>query len=171
MAGEKTMRELDCGVIVNTHGVRGEVKIKCECDVSLLAGLTSVYIGGIKCEIEQCREHKGMALVKLAGVDTIEQAMALKNRRVTADKDDIALPEGHYFYDEIYGFEVYDRRVGRVVGTLRQMREAPAGMLYIIEGERREFLVPAVDAFKRGVDFDARRVEIETIWGMLPDED
>ncbi|MBO5973924.1 MAG: hypothetical protein J6Q16_04455, partial [Clostridia bacterium] len=72
---------------------------------------------------------------------------------------------------DLYGFDVFDRRVQRVIGKLREVRESTASMLYIIESEGREILVPDVPAFSRGYDLEKQTVEIETIEGMLPDED
>ena len=163
-------KQVDCGVVVNTHGIRGEVKIKSFLDDGAFEGLKQVYIGGLPYSLLSTRGHKGFVLAFLEGVDSVDKAMALKNQDIKADRDSFALPEGHYFYGDIYGFEVYDHRTRRPVGRLAEVRESPAGMLYVIEDVGRTFMVPAVEAFKRGVFFDRKTLEIETIYGMLPDE-
>ena len=97
--------------------------------------------------------------------------MSLKGKTVIADRKDIDMPRGHVFYSDLYGFEVYDRRTEKIIGTLREVRESTASMLYIIDSEKGEILVPDVPAFSRGYDVKKKIIEIETIEGMLPDED
>jgi len=162
---------IDCGTITGTHGIRGELKLHCLLDDEMVQGLKTLLIGGTAYTLTAARPHKRMWLITLEGITTVEGAMALRGNAVACRRDDLPLPEGHYFYSDIYGFTVFDRRVNGAVGTLKEVQESPAGMLYIVEGEDgKAFIIPAVDAFKRGVDFDARRVDIETIPGMLPHE-
>ena len=72
---------LECGRIINTHGVRGELKVEPWCDSPDLFGqLTRLYVGGQPYQLETARPHKSFMLCKLAGIDSLEQAMALKNQ-------------------------------------------------------------------------------------------
>ena len=162
---------IECGKVVNTHGIAGEVKIENYCDEGFFKRISAVTIGGEKYGVLSSRTHKGFVLARLEGITTVEDAMRLKGKTVTADRKDIDMPRGHVFYSDLYGFEVYDRRVGRVIGKLREVRESTASMLYIIEAGDKEILVPDVPAFSRGYDLKKKTVEIETIEGMLPDED
>lgn len=165
------MNILDCGTVAGTHGVRGEIKINSLLDNGMLETIKTLYIGGQPYRLISARPHKSHVLAVLEGVDTVEKAMALKSKPVTCDRDTMNLPQGHFFYRDIYGFEVFDLRTGQIIGTLHQVREAPAGMLYVIRSGDDELYIPAVDAFKRGIDFEAKRVSVETIRGMLPNED
>ena len=161
---------IDCGTITGTHGIRGELKLACLLDDGMVRGLEALLIGGVPYTLTAARPHKRMWLITLEGVTTVEAAMALRGKAVTCRRSDLPLPEGHYFYSDIYGFDVFDRRVGQSIGTLKEVQESPAGMLYIVAHEDKTFIIPAVGAFKRGVDFGARRIEVETIAGMLPHE-
>ena len=161
---------IDCGYITGTHGILGEVKLHCILDEDMLPELGTLYVGGTPYAVVAARPHKRQWLVKLEGVSTVEAAMALKGKTAACRRADLPLPEGHYFYSDIYGFEVYDHRVGQVVGTLSEVRELPASMVYVVETADTLFMIPAVEAFKRGVDFEAKRVAVETIEGMLHDE-
>lgn len=165
------MKPIECGKIVNTHGIAGEVKIQNYCDEGFFKRISAVTIGSEKYKIISSRSHKGFVLAKLEGINTVEAAMRLKEKTVIADRKDIDMPRGHVFYSDLYGFDVFDRRTQKVVGKLREVRESPASMIYIIEGEKGEILVPDVPAFSRGYDLKKQTVEIETIKGMLPDED
>lgn len=165
------MKPVECGKIVNTHGIAGEVKIENYCDDGFFKRIAAVTVGTEKYKILSSRTHKGFVLAKLEGVNTVEAAMSLKGKTVIADRKDIDMPRGHVFYSDLYGFEVYDRRTEKIIGTLREVRESTASMLYIIDSEKGEILVPDVPAFSRGYDVKKRIIEIETIEGMLPDED
>ena len=165
------MKPVECGKIVNTHGIAGEVKIENYCDEGFFKRISAVTVGTEKYKILSSRTHKGFVLARLEGINTVEAAMCLKGKTVTAERKDIDMPRGHVFYSDLYGFDVYDRRVQRVIGKLREVRESTASMLYIIDSEKGEILVPDVPAFSRGYDLKKQTVEIETIEGMLPDED
>ncbi|MBQ2866087.1 MAG: 16S rRNA processing protein RimM [Clostridia bacterium] len=162
---------IECGRIVNTHGIAGEVKIENYCDEGFYKRISRITAGSESFEVLSSRTHKGFVLARLEGVNTVEDAMRLKGKTVFANREDIDMPRGHVFYSDLYGFDVYDRRVQRVIGKLKEVRESTASMLYIIESEGKEILVPDVPAFSRGYDLRKQTVEIETIEGMLPDED
>lgn len=163
---------IECGKIINTHGIAGEVKIDNYCDEGFFKHISRITAGTETFEVLSSRTHKGFVLAKLEGITTVEDAMRLKGKTVFADRKDINMPRGHVFYSDLYGFEVYDRRVQRVIGKLREVRESTASMLYIIDNDDgKEILVPDVPAFSRGYDLKKQVVEIETIEGMLPDED
>lgn len=164
------MKELDCGRIVNTHGVRGEVKVDCYCDFDILAGLKTVLVDGVPYRLLSCRCHKNFVLAVLEGVTSVEQAQALKGKALTVDRAEVTLPEGRFFYSDLFGFSVFDLRKSAVLGTLSAVRESPAAMLYVVDCDGAEVLIPAVPAFDRGVDWDARMLRVETIEGMLPHE-
>jgi 16S rRNA processing protein RimM len=164
------MDEVPCGAIIGAHGVRGEVKIRSLLDDGALEALPRVTIAGREYPVLGGRTHKSMTLLRLGGVDTLEAAMALRGQAVSCRRDDLRLPEGGYLYGDLYGFEVYDLRLGRAIGVLESVQEGPAGMIYVVEDVGATFLIPAVDAFQRGVDFAEKRLTVETIPGMLPHE-
>ena len=71
---------------------------------------------------------------------------------------------------DVIGFSVYDTRTEQIIGTLEEVRPSPASDLYCIATPRGQVLIPAVPAFVHRVDFENRRLELNTIPGMLPDE-
>lgn len=162
---------IELGKIINTHGVRGELKLEPWCEAAdVFSLLKEVTVGQHVCAVERFRMHKNHVLLVLAGIDTIEKAEALRGSVVTAPREAIDLPEDGYFYSDLFGFAVFDSRTQRVIGTLRDVSELPQGEIYVIESERGEILVPAVEAFEEGVDWEGRRLLLRTIEGMLPDE-
>ena len=94
-----------------------------------------------------------MAFAKVLGLDT---------RRVQFTSDTVP--------SDIIGFSVYDTRTEQIIGTLEEVRPSPASDLYCIATPRGQVLIPAVPAFVHRVDFENRRLELNTIPGMRPDE-
>ena len=85
---------LEIGKIINTHGVRGEVKLEPWADSpAQLKDLRHMHSGDRCYDVEQCRVHGRFLIVKLAGVDTVEAAMALKGRVLTADRAELFVYE------------------------------------------------------------------------------
>ena len=76
---------LEAGKIVNTHGVRGEVRIQPWADdAAFLLGFRTFYIDGAPVHVAHSRVHKGMLVVKFQGVDDVNAAMTLKNARCSS---------------------------------------------------------------------------------------
>ena len=98
---------LEAGKIVNTHGVRGEVRIQpWEDDAAFLLGFRTFYIDGAPVPVAHSRVHKGMLVVKFQGVDDVNAAMTLKNRVVSIARADVTLPDGQYFQQDLLGIAV-----------------------------------------------------------------
>ena len=92
------------GKIINTHGIRGELKVDVYCDDFVADQIDEVFIDGAKHEIVSVRYHKGFALVTLKDISDLNQAMALKNKLMMFDKACVELPEGEYFIADLIGF-------------------------------------------------------------------
>ena len=155
---------IETGIIVNTHGVRGEVKIQPWADSpAVVAGLKTLYVGGKAVSVLRARVHKGMVIAALDGVDTMDAAEALKNVTVSAARADIALPDGKYFIADLVGKKAVDCESGDVLGTVTGIIDLPSGSVAEITGER-EILVPVRPEFI--VAHDGETVKIRLIEGM-----
>lgn len=161
---------VECGKIINTHGVRGEVKAEVYCDPALFSQLKTLTVGGKPFTLLSRRQHGAFLLLTLAGVETVEQAMLLKGKSITVPRTSLRLKKGEYLYQDLYGFSVLDLRTDTVIGTLAEVLERPASMLYRVETDAGEVLIPAVPPFHQGVDFEGRVLRVRTIEGMLPHE-
>ena len=158
-------RFIEAGEIVNTHGVRGEVKILPWTDsAEFLAAFRTLYIDGRPVKVRSSRVHKQTVLTSLEGVEDVNAAMRLKGRRVFIDRADAKLPEGGYFIQDIIGAEVVTED-GESIGKLAEVMDAPASMIYVVRGER-ERLIPAVPEFILKTDADAGIITVRLIEGM-----
>jgi 16S rRNA processing protein RimM len=159
---------LECGEIVNTHGLNGELKIVPWCDSpEFLAGLKRVFISGnalVEYKIERSAVSGRNVLLKLAGVSSVQAAMALKGKILLLDRADVPLEEGEYFIRDAIGLPVFDES-GASLGTLTDILERPANEVFVIGGER-EILVPNVAEFVKDVDISNRRIIVRLIEGM-----
>ncbi len=144
---------LEAGKIVNTHGVKGDLKVECRCDdQAVFASLQTLYLkSGGEYRPYRCTKNqpmKNMMLVHLESVDTMEAAILLKNRSLYADRDDFDLPEGSYFIADLLGTPVYNEHTGEQYGKLTDVVNHGASDIYeITRPDGSKALVPAVPAF------------------------
>jgi len=156
---------LEAGQIVNTHGVRGEVKIAPWTDsADFLRAIPTLYLGGVPYQVESARVHKDMLIAKLSGVDTVEAAEALRNKVLSFRRADAALPEGTFFLADIIGLPVIDE-AGAPLGKLIEVLTATAQRVYVVRGER-EIMIPAVPAFILETNVDGGYIKVRLIEGM-----
>jgi len=159
-------RFLEAGRIVNTHGVRGEVKIEPWCDSAKdFCRLKRIFIDGREIKMTSARVHREMVIAALEGADDIDAAVRLKNKVVSLDRADMPLPEGRHFVSDLIGLDAIDDKTGEKLGVVSDVLSLPAGQIYEIRGER-EILVPAVPEFVAAVDPEAGNVRFRLIDGM-----
>ena len=159
------MKLMQGGKIVNTHGIRGEVKIQSWCDsAEFLCEFDLYYIDGNPVKVLAARPHKGCVLAKLEGISDINAAMCLKNKVIYVDRSDLSLPEGRYFISDLLGLSVVTED-GKELGTIKDVLNLPANDVYVIRGER-EYMIPVVREFVLNVDLDAQKVTVRLIPGM-----
>ena len=156
---------IETGKIVNTHGIRGELRIECWADSpEILKKLPALYIDEKPYKIIGAREHKSMLLVQFEGISDINAAMALKNRVVWLDRGDLTLPDGAFFLQDIMDVAVVDE-TGAELGKLVDIIQGAASNVYVVRGER-EILIPAVPEFILKTDLDANLITVRLIEGM-----
>ena len=159
-------RLLEAGKIVNTHGVRGEVRIHPWADSpDFLAGFKHLYIDGAPVEVLSARVHKRFVIAALSGVSDIDGAIRLKNKTVFIDRGDVLLEEGRHYVTDLIGLSAIDAETGQGLGMVADVLSLPANNVYVIRGER-EILVPAVADFIIETNIDAGYIKLRLIEGM-----
>ena len=158
---------LEAGRIVNTHGIRGEVRIQPWADsAAFLQGFDTLYIDDVPVRLLASRVHKHMLIATLEGVTDINAAIAMKNKLVYINRDDVALEPGQFFIQDILGLPVLDE-AGVQFGTLKEILPRPGGDVYVIAREDgTEHLVPDVPAFLLEKNLDEGFVRVRLIEGM-----
>ncbi len=160
------LQYLQAGEIVNVHGIRGEVKILPWVDSpEFLCEFSRVRINGKEYKVDLCRVQKTCNLMKLQGVDTVEDAQLLRGKTVEVYRDDA--PADLIFADELIDVEVYAD--GEQIGKITDVLDYPGNKVYVVRG-KREYMIPAVKAFVLSTDLDANRMDVRLIEGMATDE-
>ena len=157
---------LQAGQIVSSHGVRGEFKVLPWADgPEFLLDFTRVRIDGTTYKVESCRVQKTCNLVKLAGIDTMEHAQALRGKTVEIYRQDA--PKELIFAAELIDMEVYadDAHIGNITEVL----DYPGNKVYVVKGEHM-YMIPAVKAFVISTDLEQNRMQVKLIEGMRTDE-
>ena len=163
---------LECGKIINTHGVRGRVKIASYCDsIDELSALTRVFIeknGGYEeRSLSACAPCRGGITAALGGCDTLEDAERLRNVTLYADRDDFELGEDRVFIADLLGLDVVDADSGRLYGRLVDVSHPGASDIYdILTPDGEHVLLPAVPEFVVDADPDSN-IKIRPIEGFF----
>ena len=156
---------LECGKIVNTHGIKGEVKIIPWADsAEFLCDLDTLYIDGKPMAVRNARPHKGNAIVLLEGVDDMNAAMLLKNKVVCLHRDDVELDEDAFFLADIIGLDVIDEN-GVKLGVLDDILSPSLQDVYVVKGER-EIMIPVVPEFILETNVEEGYIKVRLIEGM-----
>lgn len=165
---------LEAGRIVRTHGVRGELCFEPWADSpEFLADIRTFYLdreGKQPVECLAAREHKGRLLLRLRGVDSIEQGDALRGRVLYLDRNAVQLEEGRFFLQDLLGCSVVDGVTGQVYGVLEEILNTPANDVYRVKNGEREFLFPAVEHMIKRTDPEAGVIEVLPIPGIFDSE-
>lgn len=160
---------IETGKIVNIHGIRGEIKIQPWADdPAVFETFDELEIKGKLYPIEQARVHKNMVLVKLKGVDTVEQAELLRNKVVSVDRDCFDLPEGFYFIEDLIGLSVINADDGTVYGKLTDVMQTGANDVYEVTAEGgKQYYIPAIKDCVISTDLTEQRMSIRPLEGLF----
>lgn len=164
------MEYIQVGKIVNTHGIRGDVKVlPLTDDTKRFEELKSVFIGDdkLKLEISKVGYAKGNVILKFKNYDNINDVEKFKNTTVWIDeKDKVKLPQYSYFIHDIVGLEVY-LSDGTHLGKVKDVLQPGANDVYIVKGEGKEYLIPAIKDVVKEVNIDENKIIIEPLEGLL----
>ena len=126
--------------------------------------------GSEKLQVVSSRVHKSLLLLKLEGIDTVEEADALRGRILYLDRADVKLPKGRYFVQDMIGLTVMDADTGKRYGSLTEVMPTGANDVYQVTGEDKvNYLVPAIPDVIVDVDIDGGTLKIRPIRGIFDD--
>ncbi len=158
-------RFIEAGRITNTHGVSGDLKIEVWLDSpDFLKRCKRVFIDGKEYRFLAARQQNRFLIVSFEQIADVSSAMPLKGKKVYIDRNDAPLKKGEFFLQDIIGIRVVDQN-GEEVGVLREIFEAPASVVYVVQGES-EHLIPAVPEFIVSTDPENGVLTVKMIEGM-----
>lgn len=166
---------LKVGRILNTHGIKGEVKVECLCDSAEdFFGIEKVFlnINENPCEISYMRVHKNYILIKFEGIDTRTQAETLKCKYIYAYKSDIPLKKDHYFIEDLINCEIFDFDSGKKYGVLKDVWNSGASDIYtVLGGDGKEYYLPIIPGTIKEIDVKSNKISVCPLKGVFNDED
>lgn len=164
---------LEAGQIVGTHGVRGELKIQPWCDsAQFLCGFSVLYLdaaGRSPLKVQKLRPHKNIVLGVFDGINSVEQANALRGKTVYIDRADAALSEGTWFVQDLIGCKVIDIDTGAEYGTLSEVIPgAHANDIWTVtDAAGKDILVPAIPSVVLETDVESGVIRIRPLQGLF----
>lgn len=166
---------LKIGKIVGSHGIKGMVRIECWCDSpEFLCKFKRLFTSeseDMVLKVEKAVPHKNIALVKIKGIDTIEQAEEKRGQVLYIFRDDAKLSKGRYFIEEILGCKVYDAVSEEPYGEIVDVSATGANDIWHIKKDGKEYLFPSVPNFVDTVDIIDEKIYINPPKGIFDDED
>lgn len=153
------------GDLVNTHGIKGEVRIISDFkykDIIFKKG-NYLYIGNDKLEVNSYRKHKNYDMVTFTNINDINDVLKYKGKSVYINEEEYVFPG--ILPEKLIGYEVYS---DKKLGVVKEILITPAHEILVVENERGTFQVPYVDAFIR--EIKDKKIYINLIEGLLNED-
>ena len=163
------MEKIKIGKIVNTVGLKGEVKVYNYSDsIEIYETIESIYVEDRPTVIENVRAQKNMVILKLEGADDRNAAEALRGRELYITEDDLPeLPEGQYYVRDLIEMSVIEKDE-KLLGHVTDVLQNTAQDIFEVERENgNKLLIPKVDQFVLDIDTEKREITVKLIEGML----
>ncbi len=163
---------LETGQIVSTHGVKGEVRFNPWCDSpEFMKRFKTLYFdaeGKKAVNVVSCRPHGNIVILKLEGIDTVEEAQKLRNKTLYMNRKDAKLPKGDWFIQDLIGCTVYDTDNSDIIyGELTDVAQTGANDIWYIEKNGKEYIIPAIKDVVINVDVEDSAVFIRPLRGIF----
>ena len=164
---------LELGQIVNTFGIKGQVKVMpFTDDIKKFDKLKEIYIEKkheLKLfQIEKVNYSKNMVILKLKGIETPEEAESLRNSYLKIDRKDAKkLPEGTYYIADLIGLDVYTDE-NELLGKVDYIYNTGSNDIYVVKDEQgKEILLPAIKDVLKQVDLENGKIIVHIIEGLI----
>ena len=162
------MKYVLIGRLVNTHGLKGEVRILSDFkykDKVFIPGM-KIYIGKDKIceEINSYRHHKIFEMITMVGYSNIDEVLKYKGDYVFVSKEDIKLGNNEYLNEDIIGLNVYVN--DKILGKVKRIDNHNGNEILVVTGEK-ECLIPYNFDIIENVDLEKKKIEVKDIPGLF----
>ncbi|WP_053219690.1 ribosome maturation factor RimM [Virgibacillus senegalensis] len=162
------------GKIVNTHGIKGEVKVLriTDFDERFEIGSRLYWSDGknslTALTVDGHRRHKNFDLLHFSGYDSLNDAEPLKNGMLQVKAEQLEpLEEGEFYYHEVIGCEVYTEG-GDYLGKIKEILSPGANDVWVVSRKgKKDLLIPYIEEIVKTIDVEQKRVTIEPMEGLL----
>lgn len=164
---------LEVGQIVNTNGLKGLLKINpFTDDITRFERLKTILVDHkkelLEFEIESVRYQKKQVLLKLKGIDTIEEAEKYREDylKINRNKEE-KLPEDTYYIVDLIGLDIYTEG-GELLGKLDDIFSTGSNDVYVVKNsEGKQILLPAISDVIKNIDLEQKKIVVNLIEGLL----
>lgn len=165
---------LEIGQIVSTHGIRGELRVNPWCDTpEFMKRFKTLYFdsnGEKAVKVVSCRPHGNIVILKLEGIDTVEEAQKMRNKTLFMNRKDAKLSKGDWFIQDLVGCTVYDTDNNDIIyGDLTEVAQTGANDIWYIEKNGKEYIIPAIKDVVIKVDVENSAIYIRPLKGIFDD--
>lgn len=160
--------KFEVGKIVNTFGIKGEVKVALYTEnINNFKKGNKIYVNNKEMQIEKSRLQKNMLILKLKGVDNMTDAEDLRDSIITVERNKKELPSGTYYIADLIGLDVYTDE-GNLLGKIIDIYNTGANDIYTVKTlEGKEVLLPAIKDVIKQVDIQNEQVIVHILKGLI----
>lgn len=165
---------LEIGKITSTHGIKGEMRVQPWCDSpEYMKNFKTLYLDkkGEKAVNVSSRPNGNMVIMKMQGVDTVEQAAKYRDTILYMKRSDAKLKEGTWFIQELIDCTVIDADdENKIYGIISDVSETGANDVWHIKKDDKEYLIPAIESVVISTDVVKGIIKIRPLKGIFDDE-
>ena len=163
------MKYIYIGKIVNTHGIKGEIRLlsNFKYKEKVFKKEMTIYIGKdkIKETINSYRHHKQFEMITLNGYTNINEVLKYMKEKVYINEEDLFLEKDEYLDSDLLNLEVYTNN--KCVGKIERIEDYKTYKLIIVKNEEKNFIIPYVNDIIEQIDFKEKKIVIKYIKGLL----
>jgi 16S rRNA processing protein RimM len=151
------------GQIVNTHGLKGELKVyPLTDDIKRFRKLKTVFVDDVERTVSWCKIQTDKVILKIEGIESMEEAQKYKTKYLTVKREDaVKLPEDRYFVVDIVGCRVIDEN-NNEIGTVKEVIFTGSNDVYWVKGNK-EVLVPVLKDIVKSIDIEKQEIVISPL--------
>lgn len=162
------MTLIKIGKIVNTHGIKGELRL-----LSKFPYKDKVFINNMKIYIDKkdievintYRKHKNFDMITLKGYSNINEVLKYKGKYVYVDNNDIVLDNNKYLDEDLIGLNVIYEDNDK--GIITDIERYDKTVLFNIKGNDKEYLIPYNDNLIDKININDKKIYIKDIKGLF----
>lgn len=165
------------GKISKAHGISGEVKLTpFSRELHSLNSLKAIFIemapdrSPVEYRVIKCRLHKGSAIIKIEGVDSVDDTDKLTGKNVYIDNSQLPpLEEGEFYWFQLIGLDIYTDD-GRYLGEVRGLIDRAFQSVLVVKEGDNELLIPLTEPFVKEINLRESKIIISNLNGLLVQE-
>lgn len=165
---------LEIGKLINTHGIRGEMKLELWCDdIDYLKQFDMLYLdenGNDSLKLISARPQKNHAIVKFAEITSIDEAEKLKNSVVYCNRDDAEIDDDANYIQDLIGCIVVNAENNEEYGSVAGVVNYGASDILDVVNDKKHSYIPVIPDIVKDIDTEHEIIRIIPMKGLF-DED